>query len=212
MEHDTKKPTAGIVLAAGLSSRFGTAKQLALFRGRTLLERTVETAVSSLLDRVVVVLGHRAGQIRATHLIAFDHPKVDVIENPDFKDGMSTSVRMGLEHAARTHPSVMFLLGDQPLIRPDVIDRLLSRFWASDKDICVPVFQGKRGNPAIFGRAFFDEIRSLRGDTGARGIIDAYPDRVLPIEISNPALFIDVDCREDLLRLEGHLDDLTTSR
>ena len=212
MEPNAKKPTAGIVLAAGLSSRFGAAKQLTLIRGRSLLERTVQAAVSSLLDRVVVVLGHRAEQIRSTHDKAFDHPKVDVIVNPDFKDGMSASVRIGLEKASHTHPSVMFLLGDQPLICADILDCLLTRFWDSDKDICVPAFQGKRGNPAIFSRAFFDEISVLKGDTGAREIIDAHPGSVLKVEVSDPALFLDIDRKEDLRLLERHLDDRANRR
>jgi len=90
----------------------------------------------------------------------------------------------------------MFLLADQPLVDAATINCLLDKFWSADKDICVPTFHGKRGNPSIFSQKFYKHIMEIKGDIGARQIIKAHPERVLEIEIKNPLFFLDVDTPE----------------
>jgi molybdenum cofactor cytidylyltransferase len=102
-------------------------------------------------------------------------------------------------------PSVMFMLGDQPMIDTETIDFLLHNFWRSDKDICVPVYQGKRGNPTIFSRKFYNHFLNLKGDIGARGIIKTNSDRVLEVEVKNPLCFMDIDTEKDFEKLESQL-------
>jgi molybdenum cofactor cytidylyltransferase len=102
----------------------------------------------------------------------------------------------------KTFPSVMFLLGDQPMVDSRMINHLLDRFWKSDRDICVPTFQGKRGNPAIFSRNLYNQLLGIKGDVGARNIIKEHPEHVLYVEIDNPLYFCDIDTEEDLTRIK----------
>jgi molybdenum cofactor cytidylyltransferase len=95
----------------------------------------------------------------------------------------------------------MFLLADQPLVDAATINCLLDKFWSADKDIGVPTFHGKRGNPSIFSQKFYQHIMKIKGDIGARQIINAHPERVLEIEIKNPLLFSDVDTPEDFEKI-----------
>ena len=103
------------------------------------------------------------------------------------------------------YPAVMFLLGDQPMLNTATINVLLERFWADEKDICVPIYQGKRKTPAIFKRRFYTQLMGIKGDMGARQLINDNPDRVLGVEMENPICFFDVDTRQDFERLKKNL-------
>jgi molybdenum cofactor cytidylyltransferase len=100
----------------------------------------------------------------------------------------------------------MFLLGDQPLLNSNTIDHMLDRFRYSGKDICVPVYKGKRRNPTIFNRVLYDQLMAIEGDIGARDIIRANPERVLDIEMDDPLCFFDIDSPKDLKKLQSLLD------
>ncbi len=196
-----KQPTAGIVLAAGMSQRFEGTKQLARFKGKYLLERVLNAALNSRLDRLVLVLGHDADLVlKALNLPSAD-ARLQIVVNPRFREGLSRSLCTGLEAVEASHPSVMFLLGDQPMVSTAFVNLLLERFWQSTKDICVPVCQTRRGNPVLFSRNWYDRLFSLAGDIGARDLIKKHPDQVLAVEIENPLCFIDIDTRADLQRL-----------
>ena len=98
-------------------------------------------------------------------------------------------------------PSAMFLLGDQPFVDAELINWLLDRFRRSDKDICVPVCHGKRGNPTLFTRAFYPQLLNIRGDVGGRQVIQAHPESVLYVVIDNPLYLQDIDTSGDVERL-----------
>jgi len=195
------KPTAGIVLAAGMSTRLGRPKQLVEVGGKTLLARVVAAALESELSEVVLVLGHEAGKVQAALGSLGCHEQLRIVVNERYEDGMAGSLQAGLMPVKEHYPAVMFLLGDQPLIDAGAINFLLSHFWSSDKDICVPVQGKRRGNPTCFSCRCYDQILGTRGDTGAREIIRRNPDDVLLVEIGNPSFFLDVDCAEDLEQL-----------
>jgi len=201
LSRNWKKPTAGIVLAAGLSERFRGTKQLARFKGKPLLAWVLNAALNSHLDRLVVVLGHDAGRILKALGPVTDHPHLHVVVHQRFREGLSQSLRAGLAAVQASYPSVMFLLGDQPLVNTALVNLLLARFWRSSKDICVPVCQGRRGNPVIFSRIYYERLQALKGDIGARRLIEADPDQVLSVAIENPLGFTDIDTRADLKRL-----------
>jgi molybdenum cofactor cytidylyltransferase len=199
----TKAPTAGIILAAGISNRFGKPKQLIQFQGQTILETIVDAALGSRLAHIILVLGHAFEDMLPVISHRNDTSQLNILENPDYMKGMSQSLHIGLKQVQHTYPSVMFLLADQPLIRSEMIDLLLERYWASGKDICVPSCQGQRGNPTIFSRRFYDQIFAIRGDTGAREIIDNYPAQVLNVETDDPAFFSDIDTPGDLEKIKA---------
>lgn len=200
-----KKPTAGIILAAGISSRLGRPKQLLKLAGKYLLEWVIEAAVQSELDALILVLGHEHQKIREAleHKIRQADLKVALCHQ--YRQGMSYSLETGLLMVRHHYPSVMFLLGDQPLVKAGNINQMLTQFRRSDKEICVPVCQGQRGNPTIFYRSFYDRLLEITGDVGARNIIQANQQKVLRVELEDPLCFFDVDTEKDFMDLEAAL-------
>ena len=199
----TDNQTAGIILAAGESVRFGQTKQLVRLKEKYLVEWVLDAALHSQLTSVVLVLGHEHQKIIKALGAKLDQSKLEVIINHQYHEGQSTSLKVGLNHFKDDFSAVMYLLGDQPMLKPDNIDQLLERFGASDKQICVPVYQGQRGNPTIFKRQVFEEILQIKGDIGARSIIDKDKARVLRIDITDPLCFFDIDLPQDLIRLRA---------
>ena len=194
-------PTAGIVLAAGMSTRLGRPKHLIKIGGKTLLSRVVTAALESELAEIVLVLGPEADQVLVALGSVANHERLRTVINEKYQDGMAGSLQAGLATVQEQYPAVMFLLGDQPLIDAEAINSLLRYFWSADRDICVPVQGGKRGNPVCFSRRFYGQILALQGDKGAREIIAGHPEDVLLVEIENPSFFLDIDCAEDLEKL-----------
>ena len=193
--------TAGIILAAGSSVRFGQPKLLIKLRGKYLVEWVLDAALNSRLQTVVLVLGHEHQKIITAVGTKVHHPKLKVVINRHYHEGQSTSLKTGLTCVRQVFSSVMYLLADQPMINSNTIDLLLDQFQDSDKDICVPVFAGKRGNPTIFKQPIYEEIMMIDGDIGARSIIGKTAERVLYTEIKDPLCFFDIDSPEDLENL-----------
>ena len=201
-----QKQTAGIILAGGSSKRFGRPKQLLKLRKKYLLEYVLNAALDSKLNHVVLVLGHEYQKILQILANCTTHERLQLVINHHYLEGQSRSLKAGLLQIRDKFPAVMFLLGDQPMLDSNTIDHLLDKFQHSDKDICVPVCNGKRRNPAIFNRVFFDQLMGIEGDIGARDIIRANPDRVLFVEMNNPLCFIDIDSQQDFENFQLLLD------
>lgn len=191
------KRVAGIILAAGEGSRMGRTKQLLPFGGKSILERVVESALDSALHRVVVVLGHQAERIAP--LLA--GRGVEVALNPEYRRGQSSSLKCGLRHLGADSDAALFLLGDQPLITPALIDTLVRRYRESPRPIVMPVYQGVRGNPVLFDRETFSRIEELDADCGARALFQEYRGRLLPVPVADPAIHFDIDTAADYRRL-----------
>jgi molybdenum cofactor cytidylyltransferase len=200
-----EKLTAGIILAAGASTRFGEPKQLLRLKDKCLLEWVLDAALKSELNRIVLVLGYAHQRILQALGEKSQHSKLLVAINPQYEKGQSLSLQTGLSKVKGDYPAVMFLLGDQPMLNTATINVLLERFWADEKDICVPIYQGKRKTPVIFKRRFYTQLMSIKGDIGARQLIDDNPDRVLGVEMENPICFFDVDTQQDFERLKKNL-------
>ena len=207
-----KKPTAGILLAAGMSKRFGMPKQLLKLGGKTLIKRILEAALSSRLDRIILILGHHSEAILEQIVDCKADPRLNIGINPAYRNGMSHSLRLGLDMARADFPSVMFLLADQPFVDAKLIDRLLECFWASDKDICVPVCGGRRRNPTLFSRRFYSQILQIQGDTGARDIIRSHPESVQAVEMDDALCFFDIDTPNDLDRLKSLVPEFDSTK
>ena len=144
--------TAGIILAAGASTRFGSPKQLLKLKDKFLVEWVIDAAVNSQLQTVVLVLGHEHQKITSALEAKRRHPKLNILVNHRYQEGQSTSLKVGLSRVRQDVEAVMYLLADQPMIDSETIDYLLETVQGSAKEICVPVFEGQRGNPAIFKR------------------------------------------------------------
>jgi molybdenum cofactor cytidylyltransferase len=200
-----EKPTAGIILAAGASTRFGEPKQLLRLKDKCLLDWVLDAALKSELNRIVLVLGYAHQKILQALGEKSLHSKLLVAINPQYEKGQSLSLQIGLSKVKDDYPAVMFLLGDQPMLNTAAINVLLERFWADEKDICVPIYQGKRKTPAIFRRRFYIQLMGIKGDMGARQLIDDNPDRVLGVEMEDPICFFDVDTPQDFERLKMNL-------
>lgn len=207
-----KNPTAGIILAAGMSTRFGSPKQLLKIGDSTLLVMVIDAALKSELDRVVLVLGHRADEIKASIGSSLSGSRLKTIINPCYQEGMATSLQCALKAVRTGFPSIMVLMGDQPLLSDQVINILLRRFRGSEKDICIPVYNGKRGLPVCLTERFYDDILEIKGDIGAREIIRDNPKDVMTVEMEGANAFIDVDNEADLERINELMKDTSDNR
>jgi molybdenum cofactor cytidylyltransferase len=203
-----EKPTAGIILAAGAATRFGQPKQLLRLKEKYLIERVLDAALNSRLSRIVLVLGYAHQKILQALAKKTQHARLHIEVNPHYKKGQSHSLRIGLTAVKDDFPAVIFLLGDQPMLNSATINTLLERFWSADNDICVPTYRGRRKNPAMFSRRFYNHLMDIKGDTGARQLIDDNPDRVLTVEMDNPLCFVDIDTRQDFENLKKKLEEI----
>ncbi len=193
---------AGVLLAAGRSRRMGVGnKLLATLDGRPLVRIAAENALGSRLAGLVAVTGHMKDEVEAA-LFGLD---IDLAHNPDFAEGMAGSIRTGIHAVGDKADAALVLLSDMPGISADVIDRLIAAFDpASGKTIVVPTVSGKRGNPVLWDRRFFDELSRLEGDIGARHLIAHYDDQVAEVEIGAAAR-LDLDTPEALAAAGGKL-------
>ena len=188
---------SGLVLGAGASSRFGQPKQLLPFRGSTLLGWVINQAeLATGLDEVVVVLGRAADEIRER--VVFGNARV--VENPVFGSGCASSYRAGIGALDPRSDAIMILLGDQPGVDPETIDRVADAWRRGDGQIALASYRGREGHPMLFARPLFDKLVGLHGDKAAWKLVDANPDlvRVIPFDRPFPE---DIDTAEDFRRV-----------
>ncbi len=199
----------GIVLAAGTSSRMnGLLKAILPFDGKHMLRCVVESALNSSLDRVVVVLGNAFEIISKVVPIT----GAEVVFNPEFSTGQSSSLRAGLSAVGQTCDGALFLLGDQPLVDSAVIDAVVEKFRQTRMPIVVPTHSGKPGNPVLFARSLFPEIMRLRGDVGARSLIAEHKKLIATVEVANDSIHLDIDTWEDYLALLKRTNNIMGER
>lgn len=193
---------AGLLLAAGASTRMGAPKQLLPLSGGILLDKSLGEALRSNLDTVVLVLGHRSQEIQRALGTILEHPKLQVAENPHHERGMSSSIRAGLRQVESDHDHVMILLADMPHVDAPLINLLLKRYLDSGEPLGAVWLGGRRSHPVIFSRRLYGELHGLRGDVGARGIFETYKDRVCLVEPEEAYDPRDVDTPEDYAALQ----------
>ena len=200
-----EKRTAGIILAAGRSTRIDKFKQLIKLEGKYILEWVVDAALESRLTHVILVLGYHFEKIQKVLNTKIHHPRIEIVINPHYPMGLSRSLRSGLVAAKGSFSSVMFLLGDQPMLDAKTINLLLDRFWNSEKEICVPVYRGQRGNPTVFSNKYYDQLLQIKGDIGARNVLEEFASHIIRVEVDRPFGFLDVDTEADLKSLRNML-------
>ncbi|WP_138007831.1 nucleotidyltransferase family protein [Halalkalirubrum salinum] len=186
---------AGLLLAAGTSSRFGDRNKLVTdVDGRPIVRHVAETLLAADLDGVTVVVGHEADRVR-TALAGLD---VTIVENDRYADGQATSVARGIKAIAATDAdAVVIALGDMPFVRPETIQTLVAAYADDAGDALAPAVDGQRGNPVLFDRSHFSALRDVDGDIGGRAILLGGDNSAL-VAVADPGIRRDVDRPEDV--------------
>ncbi|WP_035454137.1 nucleotidyltransferase family protein [Alicyclobacillus herbarius] len=200
-EKQRPKRIAGIILAAGRSTRMGRPKPLLDLDGKPFVRRVVEAAKAGGLSPLVVVVGPHAEEVRER---VEGIPDTNIVVNPNFADGMSSSLVTGLTQVAQVCDAAMILLADQPLLPAFVIQDLCQRYradWAKGTRIVRARYAGVPGHPVLFDRSLFPELFQLTGDTGAKSILMRHPSRVAWLDVPNPLWGQDVDTPEAYIQL-----------
>jgi molybdenum cofactor cytidylyltransferase len=193
--HAVVEPVAGIILAAGGSSRFGQPKPLLDFHGKLFVRAVAESALAAGLSPVVVVTGAKADSVGSA---VSDLPLV-VSHNPAWQDGQSTSIQVGLRALPSGTGAAIFLLADQPQVPTTVLRALCAAHARTMAPIVAPLVQGQRANPVLFDRLTFPALRSLHGDIGGRAVFSKFPVMYMPWH--DEQLLSDVDTSEDYRKL-----------
>lgn len=203
--------TAAIILAAGASTRMGGGRHKLLLPlgDRPVLAHVLDAALASRARPIVLVLGYQAERVRALIPMYNQHPDITIIDNPDYLQGMSTSMKLGIQALlslsgyrkaiASVVDSALFLTGDQPLITEEIIDSIIEAFELSrqtGKRIVAPLYAGQRGNPVLFDAGLFAELLEVTGDEGGRSLLKRHADEVATLETGNVAASYDVDTWE----------------
>ena len=191
-----------IVLAAGSSSRMGSPKQLLDYGGKPLLRHAVDVALASVCGsvsrNVIVVLGARAPELRP----ALAGAPVTILENPRWEEGMGTSIQTGVERAqAEGLDGVILALADQPLVTPEILDRLVRTHIDSGQAIVAAQYAGTVGVPVFFSREFFPNLLALKPAQGCKGVILSHAGSAIHLDC--PEAEMDIDTPQDYDRIQG---------
>lgn len=197
--HRVYAPVAGVILAAGESRRFGSPKVLIEIEGEPLVHRIAKIALESYLQPVLVVTG--AYPEISSNLSNLD---VNIVENPSWKLGQSSSVKVAINALPEHVQAVIFLLGDQPFITSSLLKSLLHAFAISQAPIIAPMVNGQRANPILFSRETFHDLMNMTGDAGGRQIFEKFPLQFIPWE--DEKLLFDIDTLDDLAKLMKLID------
>jgi molybdenum cofactor cytidylyltransferase len=221
---------AGLILAAGESSRMGRDKALLPYRGRTFLETIIHTLREAGIERVAVVLGHHAEEIRR----AANLEGVETVVNPDYQRGQTSSLQAGLRALAKMRPefsvaaassppsavpnggdediaatageieAIVLCLVDHPAVTSASIRKLVECFLTSRASVVIPTYQSQRGHPVVIGRDLFSELQNLSPGEGANLIVRKHRDQTRFVEVDDPGILLDVDDPDTYGHLETH--------
>lgn len=188
---------AAIVLAAGMSRRMGTPKQLLRIDGKTVLEHTLEKVRESAVDEIVLVLGYAADAVEKE--IPTDGVKV--VRNEGYQQGMGTSLRTGIAAVGPETKAALIVLADQPFVQPSTLNSLIEYHGTAQAQIVIPMFRGFRGNPVLLDRSVFPELQELSGDVGCRAIFGSHTENIRKLAVDDAGILLDIDSRDDFDKL-----------
>ncbi|MEM3386720.1 MAG: nucleotidyltransferase family protein [Nitrososphaerales archaeon] len=187
-----------VVLAAGLSTRFGENKMLYPIEGEPMVRRVVKTALSSSIDEVVVVIGFEAEKVKA----ALKDLNCKLVENPEYATGgQSSSVKCGVKVVRKDADAVMILPADVAFIDREVIDMVVEKYKREKPKIVIASYKGKAGHPILFDRSLLPEILMIdEAGYGLKAVVKRHQDEVVQVETSTPNVLLDIDRKSDLGR------------
>jgi len=172
---------SSILLAAGLSKRMkGENKLTKKIQGIPLIKHSVKNILDSSINELIIVLGYQKEIIEK---LIDQHEKIKFVFNKDFESGMSSSIKIGLNHLSNNTEAFFICLGDMPMVSANIYDFLIKS--RSQKDILVPTYKGRQGNPILFSKSMKEKIMSINGDVGAKKILELYNNKILNLEIND---------------------------
>jgi molybdenum cofactor cytidylyltransferase len=186
--------TGGVLLAAGSATRYDEGnKLLEPIDGEPIVRRAARTLLDTDFDDMVVVVGHKSDDVKD----ALDGLAIDFMENPEYDDGLSTSVHRGVEISQeRGWDAVVFGLGDMPFVQPESVDLLVRADATTNYTIFAAAYDQKRGNPTLFDAVHYDALAEIGGDTGGRPLMIGSDEMAL-VETDDPGVVRDIDTVED---------------
>ena len=195
---------AAVVLAAGRSTRMGAINKLiAEIGGKPLVRIAAEQALASRAKPVIVVTGHERERVEA----AIAGLPVRFVHNPDYADGLGTSLKTGIAAVPADADGAIVCLGDMPQVDSPLIDKLIAAFDPERGALVVlPTFDGRRGNPVVWSRRFFHDLMSIAGDIGARHLIGSYAEAVVEVPVTGEAALTDVDTPESFSAVKAEIE------
>ncbi|MBU4602020.1 nucleotidyltransferase family protein [bacterium] len=195
----------GIILAAGEGKRMGKVKLTLPLGDKQLIEWVLQAVKLTPLDKYFLVVRPEDKEI----IEIGKNWGAEIVLNPEYKSGMSTSIRKALSQIPSEDVEGFFIiLGDQPLINPSILYKMLLAFTPGKKEIVVPFYKDRQGNPVLFDGYWKEELMSLTGDIGGRVLIKAHPERIKRFKISNESILLDIDREEDYERIKDIFNSL----
>lgn len=206
-----KRSVVSIILAAGASRRMGQPKQLLPYQGQTLLSHVIQCLLAAPCSAVVVVLGANADEIEPS----IERFPVKTVRNPDWSQGISSSIRCGVEYTREqifdffSMDGMIFVVCDQPFISTQIIEQLIGCYNKQNQSIIACHYNETIGTPVLFDRSFYSELVNLKGDQGAKKIIQKYRDQVATIRFPDGEIDLDTFSEyqqfvSESLHLSGH--------
>ncbi len=194
------KRVVAVVLAAGLSSRMKQNKLLMKLGDKSIIRLVLECIGKSKVDEIIVVVGHEKEKIRRET----SGCGVTILDNLDYQQGMSTSLKTAVECLEKRKDvgALLIFTGDMPFIREETINRVIAGYNKTDARIVVPRYKGRRGHPVLIDSKLFFELLTVKGDTGARGVLQNHWDEIEWIEVDDYGIHLDIDNQETYERVQ----------
>mgnify|MGYP001224666793 CR=1 FL=1 len=184
---------SAILLAAGQSNRMnGENKLIKKIKGIPLIKHSVKNILASSIDELIIVLGYQKEIIEK---LIDKNKKIKLVFNKEFESGMASSIKIGLDRLSNDTDSFFICLGDMPLINADIYNQLIK--YRNQKDILVPTYKKRQGNPVLFNKSMKEKIMTITGDKGAKKILELNKEKILNFEINDQAIIKGFNTQED---------------
>lgn len=195
---------SGILLAAGESKRMGKPKLILNLGKSNIINATIDNLLKSEIYELIIVLGHEAQKIESS--LSTQDKRIKFVTNKNYREGMSTSIKCGVLTTSKESEAFLIALGDQPLISPKVINRLIEKYQSSKVGIVTVMHKSFRGHPVLISKKYVKELLSLNGDIGARDLLKQHLDDTASIKIESSEEFFDIDRTQDYEELKKIYD------